>query len=767
MTEIDLTPHPRILSMLGEINLEPWRCIAELIDNSIDGFLKAKERGILNKSPKIWINIPTTKKGNYHITLNDNGPGMNPATLSNSVRAGWTSNSPFGNMGMFGMGFNIATARIGVITQVWSTESGDNSWHGVEIDFEQLQKQDNYKTKPLRKPKNIRAESGTQVIIKKVKPEHMSWFLKSGNRNQIKKRLAKVYSSMIGPESNPVGFTMHFNNKPVEARRLCIWSEERSVIVGGQTIPAYMSIDRDLGEKYFCYSCWNWQIGKTKKCENCNQSDVKSRHIRIKGWLGVLRYTDPTDFGIDFLRNGRKIEMESKEFFSWDAEGRLLKEYSIEDPRGAGRIVGEIHLDHCRVSYTKDKFDRGDPHWVEMCKIIRGDGPFRPMNATKYGFPPNESPLGLIYKGYKRHQPTKKNQPGYKKYLALPSEKASDFLIKFNAGDPEYQSDDLWWAAVEAADERLELEQGGSPGTNTDNFGSDGSNSPEREQSSGGSKPQKKADKKAPVTRKKIAHLSGAYFCDLTRKSIEVSAFHATELDPKLGEAGQLPWSLEGAEHNSIFIVNTTHDIFDSLTMNPLDALITELAKRLYVEDVRDHGKQVFASILANLRAKYVKVYTLDVQQLQQDAKRLFESLGRHFSSIIEFDEDIGTILFEELLETERDEIEKAHTKALSSDNINIFFLEYASPEIMHRFVIGHPEYFMDGTFWPDAYEGLDFRDEQKSRAQQQVLSKYRNYLDDAYWVVDTPTKVLEDDRVRLQRAMLSLELLLPESDGA
>ena len=27
--------------MLGEINLEPWRCLAELIDNSVDAFLAA------------------------------------------------------------------------------------------------------------------------------------------------------------------------------------------------------------------------------------------------------------------------------------------------------------------------------------------------------------------------------------------------------------------------------------------------------------------------------------------------------------------------------------------------------------------------------------------------------------------------------------------------------------------------------------------------------------------------------------------------------
>ncbi|SVE64836.1 uncharacterized protein METZ01_LOCUS517690, partial [marine metagenome] len=37
MSYFKITPDPRILRMLGEIPLKGWQCIAELIDNSIDG----------------------------------------------------------------------------------------------------------------------------------------------------------------------------------------------------------------------------------------------------------------------------------------------------------------------------------------------------------------------------------------------------------------------------------------------------------------------------------------------------------------------------------------------------------------------------------------------------------------------------------------------------------------------------------------------------------------------------------------------------------
>ena len=40
---ISLEPDPRILEALGQIALKGWQCIAELIDNSIDGIM-SKER---------------------------------------------------------------------------------------------------------------------------------------------------------------------------------------------------------------------------------------------------------------------------------------------------------------------------------------------------------------------------------------------------------------------------------------------------------------------------------------------------------------------------------------------------------------------------------------------------------------------------------------------------------------------------------------------------------------------------------------------------
>src|SRR5207244_247326 len=98
--------------MLGQIVLPQWKCLAELIDNSVDSFLEAERDGAPIMNPQITITTPMTAVPNPKILVRDNGPGMDAGTLERAARAGWTSHDPITNLGLFGMGFNIATARL-------------------------------------------------------------------------------------------------------------------------------------------------------------------------------------------------------------------------------------------------------------------------------------------------------------------------------------------------------------------------------------------------------------------------------------------------------------------------------------------------------------------------------------------------------------------------------------------------------------------------------------------------------------------------------
>ena len=386
----DLQPHPRILPMLGEINIQRWQCIAELIDNSLDAFIVDKaESGSEISDPHIVVSLPTRNAPNAVVTVKDNGPGMDAGTLENAVKAGWTGNDPMAHLGMFGMGFNIATARLGKVTRVWSTRQSELEWHGIEIDFDKLSQQRHFLTPILTRPKEDPGDHGTEVRIELLKPNQRRILATPAGRAKINRQLERVYSSMLRPNGVPLTVKVHVNTKRLAGHRHCVWgdplnSPERTVTHGrfGE-IEAFKEVDTPLTERPFCTKCWTWLANEEDACLTCQRSDtVHILQRRIHGWIGLQRYLDPNDYGIDFLRHGRKIELGNRDLFCWQDDTAVELEYPIDDPRSRGRLVGEIHLDHCRVHYTKDRFERSDPAWQEMVRVVRGDGPLRPDKAS-------------------------------------------------------------------------------------------------------------------------------------------------------------------------------------------------------------------------------------------------------------------------------------------------------------------------------------------------------------------------------------------------
>lgn len=82
-------------------------------------------------------------------------------------------------------------------------------------------------------------------------------------------------------------------------------------------------------------------------------------------------------------------------------------EYPIEVPAGAGRIVGEIHIDHVRVNYQKNAFEYDTPDWKKVERLLRGEGPLLPKSARELGYLTNTSPLARLISGYRRNVPGK------------------------------------------------------------------------------------------------------------------------------------------------------------------------------------------------------------------------------------------------------------------------------------------------------------------------------------------------------------------------
>lgn len=156
LESLNLTPDPRILEVLGEIPYQPWQCLAELVDNSFDEFISDPDRDPADP-PAIHITLPKAgaSRQDAMVCVADNGRGMSLGALEKALKAGYSGKGRFGSLGMFGMGFNIATARLGNRTEIKTTRAGERHWVVTEIDFREMQRRDSFHV-PLRYvPKDI------------------------------------------------------------------------------------------------------------------------------------------------------------------------------------------------------------------------------------------------------------------------------------------------------------------------------------------------------------------------------------------------------------------------------------------------------------------------------------------------------------------------------------------------------------------------------------------------------------------------------------
>jgi hypothetical protein len=175
-----------------------------------------------------------------------------------------------------------------------------------------------------------------------------------------------------------------------------------------------------------------------------------------------------------------------------------------------------------------------------------------------------------------------------------------------------------------------------------------------------------------------------------------------------------------------------------------------------------------FATVLRDLRERYSGTTKLDPFDLSNDANRTLRAIAKSLPRQV--DREDSRALYEELSSEEQEEILKKMAKAgLANfqDAVNAGrFLEFAPPRTILDFFLRHPNLFLDGKYWENKYEGLDFgRPAATEEARAQVVRYFETLMSDAVWLADQdPTQLFDTPKARLQRAALALELLEPAS---
>ncbi|MFF3954220.1 ATP-binding protein [Streptomyces sp. NPDC001890] len=776
-----ITPSARILRMLGEIEFDEWQCVAELLDNAFDDFTEITRLGIPWAGGfRVSVSLPSSsiRSSEAQVVIMDTGRGMSYETLEHAVRAGWSSNDRFDKLGLFGMGFNVSTARLGRRTRVLTTRAGDPEWIGVEIDLDRIG--DDFEADDITEPKVDPNEHGTRIEISRLHPARADWLRR--NEANLRQTLGRVYSWIL--DNRP--FELWVQGKKVKPRRHCRWGDDRYVTFGtgakAEKIPAYIAIDERLEDAAACLDCGNWQHPGDEVCGQCDGSRLVPRERRIHGWLGVQRHLHKREFGIDFLRNGRKILQWDQSLFQWKNPDNPLAaldiEYPIELANQGGRLIGEIHLDHVPVTYQKDAFEYSDRSWRGAVQLLRGVGPLLPNKARDAGYPENNSHLAKLVKGFRR------NDAGLR-YLTPGDgsrpihEETRRWADRFHRGDEEYQTDAIWWDAVVRHDglgkkakvDRAKQHTPAQPDEQAvlEALGLGAKSSEDRQPDIAPPTPEPKRPTRETSQERIDRYSANSVSVPRLSKdfglrslgaflSIDARRLHGTRLQDDHGQETPILLVQRDGRRATAFI-DPEHESLARHGIDESDLLLVEIASVL---KVKTDSRLTLSSLVVGLRAECLPDSVNRVETVGAEARELLSDIRERMAAKAEQDPARAFELLspDELTATENELIASGRVASTQLLGENAEFIIHAPALFIVKLLESWPEAFMDGNVFSGPYVSVS-----SPSARRLSLARTAGYLTDVATVTGFSSSGVTDP-VQLQRTRLSVRLLADELAG-
>lgn len=385
--KFDFTPDPKVLIALTHTPMQPLDALCELIDNAIDSFYSAKIQGIPVDNPVVVVTLPSRKQISVDsgvLRIQDNGPGMSAENAEKAIKAGFSGNNPYDTLGLFGMGFNISTGKLGNVTTFMTARADSATYIKTVINLEKINATKDYSLNAEELPKgnDTPFSPGAHGTIIEVS----NWW-PAGNANRgfiqklvqygvpkIREEIGRRYATILRKGE----IRIIINDEKCEPYEHCIWDDSRYVTRKTGNIPAVFRFNQTVGSTKRCGKCTAILGTDDIVCPSCGSTSVRTVEERVAGWVGVQRFDSDTEYGIDLIRNGRAIKIgEKSAFFEFvDEFKHTIKDYPIDSQYG--RIVGEVNLDFVPVDFLKQDFQRSSVEWQKAMTFLRGNSSLQP-----------------------------------------------------------------------------------------------------------------------------------------------------------------------------------------------------------------------------------------------------------------------------------------------------------------------------------------------------------------------------------------------------
>ena len=749
---IDITPSPRILRMLGQIDFSAIQCLCELIDNSIDAFADSSQPS--SSSPEIIVRVPNIKRltETSEILISDNGAGMDIDQLNRSLKAGFSSNNPVDKMGLFGMGFNIATARLGQKTEIKTSKKEDDFFNVVTIDFGSLEGSGKFLV-PIERQKKEADElgqHGTEIRISKLNPEHVKPLRQ---KQKISQSLGKTYGRILREKS----IKLIYEGITCRPFKHCTWNDTRT---GRNGTPAIIKIDHVIDEKRYCTSCWTWLFDTDVSCPSCNEvSSLTNRERRVKGWIGVQRFFDNGHYGFDLIRNGRVIKSFDKDLFYWKTEDdETVLEYPIDGFQSMGRFVGELEIDFVQVTHQKDAFEKNSTDWRDFVRVVRGDGPIQPNVARRHNFPENVSPLARLFSAFRGMKAGKINlvpaRPGTNSALIRESI-ITDYRNKFFEHEHEHQDDEKWWELILRGEKQAEVTESEDDQSGGNPFDDDDDDEPIDDTT------QSDDDEAGEIETidaglENDPALSGKYTIDLFPDT-------AVRVEAARANSGTHNNGFEVNIRGSLMTFNYWPDskIFEETFLRPEDLLVNELAYFFFLTAEQRLEDTPLSLVERNIKKKFFPYLQPEFDQINDEISELTRELKRHLKKTVKLLNDFDANSLDSISISQ---IKKrmSHGELVSSEKMEEAinkgeFIGFADLSTLIQIFEKHPQTLFDGEFFARKISHATSLDEHEKELVRDALTIFSDVV---WWLQNGTPDSSDVWKGRSRRVVGSLEVI-------
>ena len=315
------------------LDLKPWQCIGELVDNSLGSFENKKVKKALKKiykNPILEVEIHRDIKNNTLI-IKDNAGGISEKDLDRALEIGVPPDDATG-MNEFGVGMKMASFWFAKRWRIVTKALGERNEKEIIFDVDEIERDqlDEVEVVPtINLSKDI---SYTHIYLEKIYPDH---FPSAGQTLlKIKDHLSSMYRRQLTNGSMNL-----------------IWIEndsEEKLVYDYPQILNMQYVGEDLSAK-----------GQNEEWKR--EVNFKYKDKSVTGWVGLMDKTSSVKYGFSLFRRGRVIEGQEN---NWrpDINESLDKRYVIfsgnSEPKG--RLFGELDFKGFEVSNNKSSIDWGN-----------------------------------------------------------------------------------------------------------------------------------------------------------------------------------------------------------------------------------------------------------------------------------------------------------------------------------------------------------------------------------------------------------------------